>query len=64
MQEMIEDRAKKLGKDELMKEFIIGDLMQKIAAEANKIAPVRRTEVAKVRVLSEPKQEAVAEATA
>jgi len=61
---MIEDRAKKLGEDELMKEFIIGDLMQKIAAEANKIAPVRRTEVAKVRVLSEPKQEAVAEATA
>lgn len=64
MQEMIEERARKLGKDELMKEFIIGDLMQKIAAEANKIAPIRRTEVAKVRVLSEPKAETVAEATA
>ena len=64
MQELIEDRAKQLGKDELMKEFIIGDLMQKIAAEANKIAPIRRTEVAKVRVVSEPAKEAVAEATA
>jgi small subunit ribosomal protein S3Ae len=64
MEEMITDRAKKLGKDELMKEFIIGDLMQKIAAEANKIAPVRRAEVAKVQIVSEPKKEAVAEATA
>jgi len=64
MQKMIEERAKKLGKDELMKEFIIGDLMQKIASEANKIAPIRRTEVAKVRVLSQQGAEKVAEATA
>ncbi|MDN5358826.1 MAG: small subunit ribosomal protein S3Ae [Candidatus Diapherotrites archaeon] len=67
MQEMIEDRASKLGKDELMKEFIIGDLTQKIAAETNKIAPTRRVEVAKVRVVSAPSEEAkeaVAEATA
>ena len=64
MQEMIEERAKKLGKDELIKEFIIGDLMQRMASEANKVAPVRRTEVAKVRVLSDQSVETVAEATA
>ena len=64
MQEMIGERAKKLGKDELIKEFIIGDLMQRVASEANKVAPVRRTEVAKVRILSDQNVETVAEATA
>lgn len=64
MQDMIAERAKKLGKDELMKEFIIGDLMQKIASEANRIAPVRRTEVAKVQSRSGRSAEMVAEATA
>ena len=57
MQEMIEERAKKFGADELMKEFIIGDFTQKIAAEASKIAPVRRTEVAKVRVVQRPEKQ-------
>ena len=59
MQQMIEERAQKFGADELMKEFVIGDFTRKIADEASKIAPIRRVEVAKVRVLQRPeKQEA------
>ncbi len=55
MREMIEERAKKFGADELMKEFVIGDFTKKIASEASKIAPIRRVEVAKVRVIQRPK---------
>ncbi len=55
MREMIEERAKKFGADELMKEFVIGDFTKKIASEASKIAPIRRVEVAKVRVIQRSK---------
>ncbi len=64
MQQMIEERAKKLGADELMKEFVIGDLSQKIAQAANKIAPIRKMEIAKVRVLQRPNEQGASEATA
>lgn len=53
MTEMIIEEAKKKEKDELLKEFFAGDLTRKIAEQLKKIAPIRRVEVAKVRVVKE-----------
>ncbi len=64
MQQMIEERAQKFGADELMKEFVIGDFTRKIADEASKIAPIRRVEVAKVRVLQRPEKQDAEKITA
>jgi len=64
MQQMIEERAQKFGADELMKEFVIGDFTRKIADEASKIAPIRRVEVAKVRVLQRPAKQETEKITA
>ncbi len=53
MMEMVEEEAKKREKDELLKEFFAGELMRKIAERLKKIAPIRRVEVARVKVLKE-----------
>ncbi len=64
MQQMITERAQKFSADELMKEFVIGDFTRKIADEASKIAPIRRVEVAKVRVLQRPEKKETEKITA
>ncbi len=65
-QRIIEEEAKKRTANDLVQAFINGDVTSKIADEARKILPIRRVEVAKVRVLGNVIQEeqAVAEATA
>ncbi len=57
MVEMITEEASKKEKDELMKDFIAGDITKKIAERLRKIAPIRRVEVAKVRYI--PSEEEV-----
>ncbi len=57
MVEMITEEAKKREKDDLLKEFFAGDLTKRMANELKKIAPIRRVEVAKVRVVPEEVEE-------
>ena len=61
--EEITDFVSKKDAAEAMKEFVVGDITKKIAERVKKILPVRRVEVAKVRVVEKavaPPEAAVA----
>ncbi len=65
-QRIIEEEAKKRAMNDLVRAFIDGEVPSKIVEECRKILPIRRVEVAKVRVIptATASQPALAEATA
>ncbi len=52
VESFIRDIASKTDKDVLLKEFFAGDIMKRLSEQLKKIAPIKRAEVAKVRVVS------------
>jgi small subunit ribosomal protein S3Ae len=54
MKEVIEQRAAKLTFDQFIQEAILGKLSSDIYKVIKKICPVRRIEIQKTKVLSEP----------
>ena len=58
MREVIESRAKKLTMDQFVQEVVLGKLAADIYKVIKKICPVRRVEVRKSKIISEPAEAA------
>jgi small subunit ribosomal protein S3Ae len=54
MREVIESRGKKLTMDQFVQEIVLGKLAADIYKVIKKICPVRRVEVRKSKIISEP----------